>query len=126
MTDSSLFFKQQEVPMGPPGIEPGISRVSGGRLNHCRTIVLAQSGTMVTRLRAQDKFILGDRVFNPVYHLGSNNYNLYLIFRRNSLRHFIPSAPSMPFGFAPSITPIIPLPDAVSATTTSTGFAVAQ
>src|ERR1043166_8147172 len=33
---------------------------------------------------------------------------------------------SSPFGFMPSITPRIPLPCSVSATTTSRGFAVAQ
>ncbi len=54
------------------------------------------------------------------------NHNLYPIFLRKSLLSFASFSVSIPFGFAPSTTPSIPRPSAVSATTTSTSFAVAQ
>src|SRR5437879_3806852 len=51
---------------------------------------------------------------------------LYPIFLRKSFRHVISASVSIPFGDDPSTTPNTPRPRSVSATITSTGFAVAQ
>ncbi len=55
-----------------------------------------------------------------------HRYRLYPIARRKSRRFPSSSTDSTPFGDDPSITPITPRPCSVSATITSTGFAVAQ
>ena len=53
-------------------------------------------------------------------------YLLYPIIRRKPRRFSASSAPSTPAGHDPSITPSTPRPCSLSATTTCTGFAVAQ
>src|SRR5574340_1675004 len=53
-------------------------------------------------------------------------HRLYPILRRKSRRSRASCSVSTPLGEAPSITPRTPRPDSFSASTTSTGFAVAQ
>ncbi len=53
-------------------------------------------------------------------------YLLYPILRRKSWRAAASAAVSTPFGELPSITPMTPQPCSLRASTTSTGFALAQ
>jgi hypothetical protein len=64
--------------------------------------------------------------FGVARRLRGLGYSLYPILRRKSLRNLMSASVSMPLVLKPSITPRMPRPCSVSATTTSTGFAVAQ
>src|SRR5262249_49702238 len=61
-------------------------------------------------------------------HLQQRGHDLILYpkFLKSALRAALSASPSTPFGGEPSMTPIMPRPCSVSATTTSNGFAVAQ
>src|ERR1035437_5431167 len=74
-------------------------------------------------VREDDLHTLRITLHRPI---GQKRYLLYPIIRKNPRRFSASSAPSTPFGTAPSITPSTPRPSSLSATTTCTAFAVAQ